>query len=338
MLRAKNENSEKIYLNKLNKSLNNTIIYIAPYISAFTFRQDDYIEYLKINKRDYFVYIPKIKFYNCLKKATNIFISSLPYSLKISIFQVIIQRIEIDDIVKNINNHFPNIQEFYANVNSNPGTFYLTEKLKKSKIKVIFFSNGLGVNCPLVNYDAFYIFSKMQKSYYLGTSEFKYISLNADFKGKHEYLKKSLALFFVGQTLLSDLSKNLANTYKEVINFIEQIAQENKVPVYAKYHPGSTEKDKILSNKIKIVERIEDLPSDYNYLAVTLYSTYVVELLNLMPFIILNPQERMNMKYYFPNIASIYAITYQEFKDKIDKLMKDTNYYLEYWNEIISHY
>ena len=338
VLRAKNENSEKIYINKLNKSLNNTIIYIAPYLSAFTFRQEEYIEYLKTNKRDYFFYIPKTNFYYALKKAINIFLYLLPYGLKIPLFQIAIQRIEIDDIVKNIRKNFSYIQEFYANINSNPGTFYLTEKLKESKIKVIFFSNGLGVNCPFVNYDVFYIFSKFQRSYYFGTSTFKHFKSKLSKKRKENITNEKLALFFVGQTLLSDPSLKLASTYKKVISFIEKISSDLKIPTYAKYHPGSTEKDKILSDKINIVDKIEDLPSNYKYLAVTLYSTYVVELLNLMPFIIINPQEKINMKYYFPNNDSIYAKIYQEFKDKVNKLMKDTNYYFEYWNKIISHY
>ncbi len=338
MLRAKMKHFENVYSNKLDKSLDSTIIYLDPSLTSLTFRQLEYIKYLKQNKRDFFFYIPKINYYQSFKAGLRICFSFFPKEFKTSLFRVLIQRNEIDDIIINLKKNFSCIQDFYTGNKIYLGATYLNERLEEMRIKTINFSHGLGLACPYVNYDIFYVFSKMQRNYYLGTSTFKYFILKLPIKKKEDIGNKKLALLFISQTLFSDTSLKLTSTYKKVISFIERITLDLKIPVYAKYHPGSTEKDKILSNKIKIVEKIEDLPSDYNYLAVTLYSTYVVELLNFMPFIILNPQERMNMKYYFPNIDSIYAITYQEFKDKIDKLMKDTNYYLKYWNEIISHY
>ena len=338
MLRAKMKHFENVYLNKLDKSSDSTIIYLDPSLTSLTFRQKEYIKYLKQNKRDFFFYIPKINYYQSFKAGLRICFSFLPKEFKISMFRVLIQRKEIDDLIKKIKKYFPNIEEFYTGNKIYSGATYLNEKLSELRIKTINFSHGLGLACPYVNYDIFYVFSKMQRNYYIGTSTFKYFISKLSKMRKENLINKKLALFFIGQTLLSDTSLKLTSIYEKVISFVEKITLDLKIPTYVKYHPGSTTKDKILSNKIVIVDKIEDLPLDYNYLAVTLYSTYVVELLNLMPFMIINPQEKMNMKYYFPNNDSIYAKTYQEFKDKVNKLMKDTNYYLEYWNKIISQY
>ena len=338
MLRAKMKHFENIYLNKLDKSLDSTIIYLDPSLTSLTFRQKEYIKYLKQNKSDFFFYIPKINYYQSFKAGLRICFSFFPKEFKTSLFRVLIQRREIDDLIINLKKNFPYIQEFYTGNKIYFGATYLNERLKEIRIKTINFSHGLGLACPYVNYDIFYVFSKMQRNYYLGTSTFKYFILKLSKKKKEDIGNKKLALFFVGQTLLFDPSLKLASTYKKVISFIEKISSDLKIPTYAKYHPGSTEKDKILSDKINIVDKIEDLPSNYKYLAVTLYSTYVVELLNLMPFIIINPQEKMNMRYYFPNKNAVYTKNYQELYNKVNKLMKSSNYYIEYWNEIISHY
>ena len=338
MLRAKMKHFENVYLNKLEKSLDNTIIYLDTSLTSLTFRQKEYIKHLKQNKRDFFFYIPKINYYQSFKAGLRICFSLLPKEFKISMFRVLIQRKEIDDLIKKIKKYFPNIEEFYTGNKIYFGATYLNEKLKEMRIKTINFSHGLGLACPYVNYDIFYVFSKMQRNYYIGTSTFKFFISKLSKMRKENLTYKKLALFFIGQTLFSDTSLKLTSIYEKVISFVEKITLDLKIPTYVKYHPGSTAKEKILSDKIIIVDKIEDLPLDYNYLAITLYSTYVVELLNLMPFMIINPQEKMNMKYYFPNNDSIYAKTYQEFKDKVNKLMKDTNYYLEYWNKIISQY
>ena len=333
MLRAKMKHFEDVYLNKLNKSLDNTIIYIAPSLTSYSFRQKEYIEYLKTNKINYFFHIPKNKYYQILKKGLQICLSSFPKEFKIALFEILIERMKIDEIVNKIEIDFPDIQEFYTGNKVYLGTTYLNEELKKLGIKTINFTHGLGSSCPYVNYDIFYVFSKMQRNYYLGTSTFKYFKTAIFKKRKEREVNKKFALFFVGQSLLSYTSLKLTS-----ISFVEKISSDLEIPIYAKYHPSSTEKDKILSDKITIVDKIEDLPSGYNYLAITFYSTYVVELLNLMPFIIINPEKKMNMKYLFPDNDSIYAITYQDFKDKINKLIIDPNYYVKYWNEIISYY
>ncbi|MFX0134327.1 MAG: hypothetical protein ACFFDN_11875, partial [Candidatus Hodarchaeota archaeon] len=131
-------------------------------------------------------------------------------------------------------------------------------------------------------------------------------------------------------------SRALALAYKEIIDYIDKITRDLKIPVFAKYHPKSTEKDKILSNRIIIIENINDLPPDYQYLAVTFYSTYSIELLEIMPFLIINPHGILNTKYFFPQNDLIYVKDYDEFKEKIKKFIDTPNYYYDYWEALIS--
>ena len=334
LVRFKNKHSEDIYLEKLNKSLNNTIICITPYLSRLTFRFEHYLDYLKTNNRNYFINMPRINFLKAFKKALNISLSSFPHDLKIALFDIIIQRIKIDDLVIQINKNFPDIREFYTDDNYNFGKTYLTERLKESNIKVIGYSHGVGLQSPLVNFDVFYVLSKMQRSFYLGNSKFKYFHFDPSIEKKDNNSKKPFALFFICQNIFSYESPKFTAIYQTVITFIEQIVKEYDFPVFAKYHPGSTDNDKILSEKILIIEKIEDLPSDYNYLAITLSSTYAIELINIMPFLVINPQKKINLKYLFPENNHFYVNNYQEFKRKIEKLLKNPQYYNEYWEKL----
>ena len=59
-----------------------------------------------------------------------------------------------------------------------------------------------------------------------------------------------------------------------------------------------------------------------------------MELLDSMPFILINPQNRIDLTYYFPENEFIYATNYQELKNKVDKFLISQNYYQEYWEKI----
>ncbi len=335
--------SENIYKNKLKKSLENTIIYVNPSIIKKSIRpqQKSYLDYLKVNDRNYFFYIPRVNYYHLLKIAIKIYFSPVPNQLKIPLLQVVKERIEIDDIVKYIKKLFPNVKEFYTKEEFLPESIYLTEKLKNSEIKVINCAHGLGVYGTIVNYDLFYVFSENQMNHYYGrgTAKFKIYELNKTPIQMSNNIIKKLAIFFIHQNVFSSSLRKTERSkkiYQEVINFVEKFAIDHDIPVYAKYHPGSTEKDKVLSNNITIIEKLEDLPNDYNYLAITLHSSYVLELLETMPFLIINPQNRINMKDFFPNNNSIYALTYKEFREKINKLLENPEKYYEYWNKLLS--
>lgn len=342
MLRAWFALSENIYTNKLKKSLNKTIIYVTPHIikGKISHRQKRYLEHLKNKKRNYFFYIPKIDYCYLLKIGIKIYFSSFPAQIKIPLLQIIKERMEIDDIIRYINIKFPSIKEFYTKEEFFPESVYLTEKLKKSKIKVINSAHGIGVYGTIVNYDLFYIFTKIQKNHYngRGTAKLEFFKSIEPLK-KEQDTKKDFALLFIHQNVLSTpsrKSKSSSTLYKEILSYIEKIALDLDIPVFAKYHPGSTKKDKILSNNIKIIEKIEDLPNKYNYLATTLHSSYVLELLETMPFLIINPQNRINMKDFFPNNRSIYALTYKEFREKIEEFFENQESYYEYWDKLFS--
>ncbi|KKN24020.1 hypothetical protein LCGC14_0899180, partial [marine sediment metagenome] len=336
LLRAFFEITEDFYLKKLGKSFDNTIIYVrTEYYKRNLKKHLLYLEQLKTNKRNYFCYIPKIKnFYNVLKKAIKIYFSSIPNEYKISILQIIITRIEIDDLVNYINNNFPDIREFYTSEDGDPHTTYMTEKIQERNIKVTNLAHGLNVYGPIVNYDLFYVFSKIQKNQYMGTSKFKFYKMAIPKMEKKNSLQKKFALFFICTCFLNSRPYNSA--YKDAIDYIERIAREYNIPIYAKYHPRSIARDKILSKKIIIINQIEDLPREYNYLAITLSSTYVMELLNSMPFLIINHQNKLNLGIFYPTDDLTYVKTYQEFKEKIEKFMRNPNYYNEYWNILIS--
>jgi len=163
LIRTRYDHTERIYLNNLNKSLNNTIIFIIPNLQRK--RQQDYIKNLIRNKKDFFIYIPKITFKEILKIAIKIYFSSFPKDLKLPLIRVLIERIEIDKIVEKLKEKFPDLREFYTSDEIFPNSVYLTQKLKDLNIKVINFAHGLGIFCPFVYYDEFYIYSKLQKKH-----------------------------------------------------------------------------------------------------------------------------------------------------------------------------
>jgi len=341
MLRAWFTLSEKIYVNKLKKSFDNTIIYITPYMGngKNSLRQKKYLQYLDKNRRNYFFYIPKINYFFLTKIAIKIFFSSFPLNFKIPLLHIIKERMEIDDFINFIRIKFPSIEEFYTREEFHPESVYLTERLKELKIKVINSAHGLGVYGTFVDYDIFYVFTKIQQEHYskLSNSKFELFKSINTLK-KESNIKKNIALFFIHQNVLSTpyrKSIDSINIYKELLNYIEKITLDLNITVFAKYHPGSNEKDKILSNNIKIVEKIEDLPNKYNYLATTLHSSYVLELLESMPFLIINPQNKINMKDFFPDDNSFYIKNYNEFKEKILKFQENQKNYYEYWNKLL---
>lgn len=341
MLRSKDKNQqfEDIYINRLGKSLENTIICISPYQKrVYPPRGSKNPEQLTSNKNNIFYYNPKINFYLALKKAIKIYFNPFLKGFKKPLIEIVIQRMGIDLFIRYIKKYFPSIREFYTGTEFYNGLVYLTEKLKESNIRVIFFIIGVGgpSRSPIANYDELYLFSKLQKNSYLGNSKIKFFRLNLSLESTKDYSEKKFALLFICTVFLKTKLIHYNSIYMETINYIERIAREFKFPVYAKYHPLSTEADKILSKNINIIERIEDLPQDYFYLSTTMMSTYVLELLNLMPFLIINPQNRNNMKYYLPNDAFIYAKTYKEFKEKINNFLTNPYFYIEYWEALIS--
>lgn len=341
MLRAWFSLSENIYLNKLKKTLDNAIIYVNPHIIGrkISNRQENYLNHLKKKKRNYIFYVPKINYYYLVKIAIKIYFSSFPAYIKIPLIQIMKERMEIDELVRYINEKFPLIKEFYTKEEFLPESVYLTEKLKKSKIKIINSAHGLGIYGTIVNYNLFYIFTKKQEEHYKekGNTKFKLFQSIRPINKENE-IKQDFALFFIHQNILSTpsrKSKISIDIYKQILSYIEKIALDLNIPVFAKYHPGSTEKDKVLSNNIKIVEKIEDMSKKYNYLATTLHSSYVLELLELMPFLIINPQNQIDMKYLFPDDNSFYTKTYKDFREKIKKFLENRDIYYEYWNKLI---
>ncbi|MFX1383816.1 MAG: hypothetical protein ACFFBP_15380 [Promethearchaeota archaeon] len=330
LIRAQGERPENIYRNKHNKSLDNTIIQLHPnfdgkYISK---QQKNYINYLNKNERNYFFYHQKINYFYTLKKGIKIYFSSFPKNIKKSLFKIIIKSQQIDDLINYLNIQFPDLQECYSIEESRPSSIYLNEKLKKSKIKTINTAHGLGIYAPIVNYDVFYVFSKIQRNFYKGPSEFKYFNSIKQLYKKELSLKKKIALLFI-------CSYTFTPTYKEVISYIEKIAKKNIIQVYAKYHPHTKETDRYLSKNIVIVEDIENLPPDNNYLAVTLYSTYVVELLNKMPFLIINPHNQINMDFIFPPDDFMYVKNYDMFEKIVEKFVRNPKNYIQYWENMV---
>ncbi len=326
--------AENIYLNRLKQSLENTIIHINPgYLGFFpSKRQEKYLEHLKINNRNYFFYIPKINYYKLIKIAIRNYFSLIPKKLKIPFLHVIIARLEIDDYIEYLTKEFPDVKEFYTKEEFLPSTTYLTELLKKRNIKVINFAHGLGVYCPIVNYDEFYVFSKVQKDYYISSStNFRYFETEISPIRQKKDITQDFAIVFIAQSILSSINSiTIKAAYKKTVEFIESLVRDLNIPIFVKYHPNSKEVDKIFSDKIKIIEKISDLPSNYNFLSITLYSTYVFELLNRMPFLIINPKNKVNLKYYFPDENNIFANSYKDLKDKLKRFLTEPNYYYEY--------
>jgi len=332
-----NIQAHNLFLEKITNSLENTIIYIKPYISGIALkRQQEYIEYLNKKDENYFFYVPKQNYIRQFKNAVRIFISNYPKEFKIQLFRIVTMRESVDNYVNYIKRKFKDIRKFYTSEEFESKTTYLSEILKKNNINVINFAHGLGVYGTYNNYDVFYVFSKLQKQHYLnfGSPIYKYLEFKKPLVKNRKNINKKLALFFITTTFSTSHSFN--SLYKEVINYIEKLAKEFDFPVYAKYHPESKENAKILSNNIKIIEKIEDLPIDYNVLAITFTSTYVIELLNSMPFLIINPKNRLNLSYCFPKNNFFNVSNYTELKKKIYQFLNNPDFYNNYWKELLS--
>ena len=247
---------------------------------------------------------------------------------------------EIDDFSNFIKNKFPSVKEFYTKEEFLPESVYLTEKLKELKIKVINSAHGLGVYGTIINYDVFNVFTKIQKDHYNRSSNTKFELFNPINSLRQESISnKEIAIFFIHQNVLSSPSRKSSvssRIYEEILDYIEKIALDLNIPVFVKYHPGSTKKDKVLSNNINVVDEIEDLQNEYKYIAITLHSSYVLELLGSMPFLVVNPYNHINMKELFPEDNAFYANTYRDFKEKIQKFLEDREMYYKYWNKLIS--
>jgi len=331
--------AEDIHVNKIKKSMSNTIIYLKPDIKGLckSKKKVKYLEYLRENEQNHFEYYPKVNFYNILKKAVKIYLKSYPNEIKLNMVQILIEREWIDKFLIYIIKKFPYIQEFYTKEEYYTGTTYLSQKLKENNIKTINYAHGLGVYCPIVNYDEFYVFSKMQASYYDGCTKFKYFGSKSPLTIKNYDKDNSIALLFICQNILSHINSNsIKDSYKKIIQFVEKLALDMKIQIFAKYHPLSKDVDMILSKNIQIIDNIEALPKGYNYLALTFYSTYSVDLLNQMPFLILNPNEKVNLQYHFPNKDILYVKTYNELKKRIEDFLYNSKNYYEYWNNLIS--
>ena len=84
------------------------------------------------------------------------------------------------------------------------------------------------------------------------------------------------------------------------------------------------------------MEKIEDLPNDYKFLTLTFCSTYVIELLRSMPFLIINPKNSQNLSYCLPKDNFFYAYNYIELKEKINQFVNNPDFYNHYWKELLS--
>ena len=139
------------------------------------------------------------------------------------------------------------------------------------------------------------------------------------------------------QTILSGVKSGIFKKgYLSFIKFIEQLVNDFSFPIYVKYHPRSIETDKVFSEKIRSVKIIQDLPKNYNYLALSYSSTYVIDILEQMPFILVVPQGREELKYFFPTEKTIFIETYKELKERIINFLDNPKHYEEYWETVIS--
>lgn len=334
-----NEGAQEIHVQKERKDFNNTIIYLKPDVNKLLRSTENmkYLKYLRNNDQDYFEYVPKIEFDLFLKQALKIYLLSLPAEIRFSLIQVVMERILIDDFINYIRKMFPKVKEFYTKEEYFIGTTYLTEKLKNNKIKTINYAHGIGSYCPIVNYDEFYVFSKAQAKYYLSSSKFKYYEFKVPKIKDKISIDKNFALFFICQNVISHVISLTINIfYKKTLEFIEQLAIDFNIPVYAKYHPDSKDSDKILSKNIIIIEDVRNLPKEFNYLALTFGSTLSMDLLDKMPFLIVNPGKIDYIKYKFPSEDFILINTYQELRNKIERFLTEKNYYYRYWDDLIS--
>ena len=330
---------QNIFLEKLNKTLDNVIINFLPEIvnNSIGKRQLKYVNYLKKNNLNFFIYIPKFDYKLLIKKGIKLYFSKFPNEYKTPLFQIILERMYIDCYIEVLKKYFPYLKEVYMNEEFKSFSVYLSERLKSSKIKTINYSHGLTISAPMVKFDEFYIYSKIQEIFYQGTSNFKYFKKKKFSKPSHDFSNRDFAIFIVHQTVLSGVKSGIFRKgYLSFIKFIEQLVNDFSFPIYVKYHPRSIESDKVFSEKIRSVKNVQDLPKNYNYLALSYSSTYVIDLLEQMPFILVVPQGKEELKYYFPTEKTIFIETYKELKERIIKFLDNPKHYEEYWETVIS--
>ena len=53
-----------------------------------------------------------------------------------------------------------------------------------------------------------------------------------------------------------------------------------------------------------------------------------------MPFLLINPHNKKNIKYYFPDTNQFCVNNYKEFKKKINSFLKKPQFYNEYWEKL----
>ena len=101
MLRAWVDLAENLFINKLGESLDNTIIHVNPgYIRELpSKRQEKYLKHLQKSKRNYFLYVPKVKLLRIIAMAIKINLMRFPNDLKIPLIIVIFERMAIDNYV-----------------------------------------------------------------------------------------------------------------------------------------------------------------------------------------------------------------------------------------------
>jgi hypothetical protein len=337
ILRAWVEVSENIFVQKLEKSFKNTIIHLNPF-NILKERQIFYRKNLEDTKKSYFYYIPNFLNLNVLKKMTTIIFSKQAGYLKSGFIEYVFQQRESIDLVNFYKENFPNLSEIYTKEEFNPAFPYVADLVKRNGVILTNSAHGLGTYCPYIDASEFYFFSKMQKRYYIGNFKSKYFGLHFN-KSKLLDIQqdKELSLFFVGQSILSSIeSRNFKFGYKKIIGMLERLHEELNIKIFAKYHPNSKQEDRIFSNKIKIINSIDELPENNNYIAITLFSTYVLDIISKMPFIILNPLEHDLFKYQFPQSEQINIPNYEILKKRIQLYRAFPNEYLSFLENFVS--
>lgn len=273
-----------------------------------------------------------------IKFLVKIYLGSIEAYYFLPLMKLKSERLSIRRKIKLIKLNFPEIKNYYNGQKPEYQTF-LVEELKNYKIKTISFSHGLAVNSPYLNYDVCYFFSRMQKRFFIGNFKTNYFKFDLSLRTNKEFYKRDLALVFIHQNIMTGNKTKLKKNYKTILQFIIKASNDYtlKVPVFIKFHPASTEKDKIPLGNISEIKRIEDLPRKYKFIAVTYFSTYVIELLDKMPFLIINPNDNLNLKFHFPWKDDLFVNNYIEFKRKIMEL-KDQKNYKDLWKNEMKYY
>lgn len=333
------------FLHVIQDNLNDVLIYLKPNVKAL---QNNgwifsFMSQLRKGKHEYFEFYPKNDFLKTFKRMIQIYFSSYPNQIKTNIFDVEIQREFFKNLVLYIKTVFPEVKEFYSNSVFHSFAVCLCEELKKNNIKTIDVSWLLDLGGPIQKYDVSYICSKTQEQYYCApNTEFRYKNIDiadiADIQSEGKQPNK-IALFFVHQCIFSDPvfehSFTIKPLYYKVLEYIEKIGIDCNIPVFMKYHPRSKNVDKILLKNVIIVDDVEKLPKEYKYICLTYFSTYVIELLKKMPFYMINPQGKLNLKYLYPDDFDLYIESYEELKEKIKNHLNNNMLYEKYWESLI---